>query len=160
MTPIRVALAFIVAPAIPAAALSIPELLFGATLKSTFPIFILVSIVTYSHAILLGIPTVFILTRLHRLTLIRVLGTAFLIGALPVTAWTIYNEITMPLGSSYTYNWVPHRIDSQLTAAGWKSTIDGIVMCGVIGLVAGIAWWWISGASANSPLKPTHETRG
>jgi len=160
MTPFRLALAFILAPAVPAIAYCLPGIVFGAPLDSLFSVFISTSVVTYGHAILLGIPTAVVLTRLNRLTLFRVLGAAFLIGALPFAALVTYNEITMAPGLSSEFNFVPRRIDGHLTRAGWVSIIDGVVMCGIFGMIAGVVWWWVSGASAINPLQPTRETRG
>ena len=155
MTPLRTTLAFVVAPAVPAIAVTLPGVLFGAPLASAFSVLILASAVTYAHAIVLGVPTALVLIRTKRLTFPRVLGAAFLIGTLPYIAMITYLEITIPPGSSFTWNLEPHRIDGHLTRAGWVSIIDGVVMYGVLGLICGLIWWWIAGASANNPLQPT-----
>jgi len=120
----------------------------GAPLDSLLLVFFFASLVTYLHAILLGIPLAICLMRLHWLTLLRVLLAGALIGALPVSAWTIYNELRSDSASSSSFGGVEHRIDGRLTRAGWISTIEGVLMFGALGMLAGGVWWWLSGASA------------
>lgn len=148
MSPLRLSLAFILAPAVPVVLYCLPGLFAGESINRLLPFFYFGSVVTYAHAIVLGVPAALVLGRFRRLTLARVLGTAFLIGALPFTGWTIYNEVTMPPGAGYTVNSEVLRVDGQLTRSGWISVFQGIGLCGLLGLAAGLFWWWISGASA------------
>jgi hypothetical protein len=157
MSALRLTFAFILAPLVPVAVYCAPSLLFDANINALLAVVWISGLVTYGHAILLGIPAAIVLVRLRRLTLPRVLGAAFLIGAIPYTVWTIYNEVTMPPGGSFTANFEVLRIDGHLTRKGWVSIIDGIVLCGVLGMATGLVWWWIARASANKPLQPIQE---
>lgn len=148
MSVLRLSVAFIVAPAVPVVLYCLPGLFAGESISKLLPFIYFGSVVAYAHAILLGVPAAAILARLRRLTPGRVLAAAFLIGALPFTGWTIYNEITMPPGAGFTFNSEVLRVDGQLTTAGWISILQGIGVCGLLGLAAGLAWWWISGAYA------------
>src|SRR5262249_47943954 len=152
MSALRLTFAFILAPLVPVAVYCMPGLLFGENINSLLAVVWISGLVTYGHAILLGIPMAIVLVRLQRLTLPRVLGAGFLIGAIPYTGLIIYNEVTMPPGASYSANLEVLRIDGHLTRKGWVSMIDGIVLCGVLGIATGLVWWWIAKASANKPL--------
>ena len=153
MTLSRLILALLIAPAVPALAICLPSLFFGSSVESTFSIFLFACAVTYAHAVLLGVPVATILIKRSTLGRSRVLGVASLIGAIPFAAWTVYQELTMPPGAGATINGVPHRVDGQLTTAGWISSIEGILMVGVIGAITGIVWWWIAGVSANKQMQ-------
>jgi hypothetical protein len=84
------------------------------------------------------------------------LAASFLVGALPFAIFTVYSEITDTSGSA-TINGVAHRVDGRLTLAGWLSSIEGVLLCGAFGAVAGIFLWWLSNASANKALERARE---
>lgn len=149
----RLLLAFALAPAIPAAIVVLPGFFFGASVSDVASFFCVVSVVTYGHTILLGAPLALLLIRLRRLNLRHVLVAAFLAGAVPIGAFVLYQEITMPPGSGYESNSVILRADGRLTPAGLISAITGVLQCGLLGLVAGLGWWWLLGAAANNALK-------
>jgi hypothetical protein len=155
MSTLRWSLAFLLAPLVPVGVYCLPGVVLGAGFDGLSAILAIGCIVAYAHAILLGIPIAVVLFRMRRLSLAHVLGAAFLIGAVPFAAWTLYTEVTMPPGISYVSNLEMLRVDGQLTRKGWVSIIDSIVMTGLLGMVTGLTWWWISGSSANNPLQPT-----
>jgi len=146
-------LALLIAPGVIAALFCMPSLLFGTNLRSAYSIFLLTSVVTYGHAIILGIPIIILFNKFSLFSRSHVLGASFLIGALPVSVLTFYREITMPSGAGYTSNGIVHRIDGNLTAAGWQSAIEGILFCGVLGAATGLVFWAIVRKSANKRLK-------
>jgi hypothetical protein len=155
MTTGRFWVAFTFAPAVAAAAFCV--LLILTDSPSAYDVlggFVLASLVTYAHAIVLGLPVILILRHLHRFTRLTVVAATFLIGALPVALFTAYSQITNRSGT-FTVNGVAQQVDGRLTLAGWLSNIEGVLMCGAFGAVAGIFLWWLSGASANNALEQT-----
>ena len=138
----RFVAAFLVAPAAPALLTSAPVLLTAA--PSFLVVFLLACFVTYTHAIVLGLPAALLLGRARPLGLWRVLGAAFLIGVLPFGAFNLYHELTMSPGAGYTANDVVLREDGRLTGAGLANLAAGILQCGVLGAVAGLVWWLIA----------------
>ena len=157
MITFRFWVAFAVAPAVSAAVFCV-YLLFSASPNAQDLLggFLLASVVTYAHAILLGVPAMLVLGHMHRLTRLSVLVASFLIGVLPVAILISYSEITTTTGA-FSVNGVWHRIGGRLTLAGWISNVEGILLCGVLGLVAGIFLWSLSGASANNALEQTRD---
>jgi hypothetical protein len=141
----RVFAAFLVAPALPAAIFVIPALLTGTPLASAWTIVVMVSFVTYAHAIVLGLPSAWLLNRGGPLTWLRVVIAAFFIGALPFGGLTLYQEATISPGSGYVSNGVVLRDDGRLTSAGLRSAVFGVLQIGSLGAVTGLLWWLIAG---------------
>ena len=137
-------MAFLVAPATPALIFVALAALANAPLASVWPMLALVSVVTYAHALVLGLPVAWLLNRSSSLTLLRVVVAAFLIGALPFGALTLYQEATIPRGAGYSENGVVLRDDGRLTPAGVKNAVLGVLELGGLGLAAGIIWWLIA----------------
>ena len=137
-------IAFVVAPATPALITVIPALFTDTPVQSVWGMFMLVSIVTYAHAVVLGVPAALLLSRKGTLTWFRVVGAAFLIGALPLGALTLYQEFTIPPGAGYEANGVVLRTDGRLTSAGQKSAIFGVLQGGGFGAATGLVWWFIA----------------
>jgi len=158
MKYLKFVFAFLVAPGLIAAMFCMPSLLSGDNIQSLYSLFLITSMVTYGHAIFLGIPVVILFNKFSLFSRSLVLGTSFLIGALPVTVFTIYREITMPSGAGYISNGIVHRVDGKLTAAGWYSAIELIFFCGVLGSSAGLIWWFIARKSANNSTRSTVES--
>jgi hypothetical protein len=157
MTTSRFWVAFALSPAAAAAAFCVYLLLSDS--PSAYDLlggFVLASLVTYAHAIVLGLPVILILWHFRRLTRLTMLAASFLVGALPFAIFTVYSEITDTSGSA-TINGVAHRVDGRLTLAGWLSSIEGVLLCGAFGAVAGIFLWWLSNASANKALERARE---
>lgn len=138
----RFAAAFLVAPAAPAFIFVIPSLFLGGSGVLAF--FYLACLVTYAHAAILGLPAAWLLARSQRLTAWRVVGAAFVVGALPFAILNIYQEATMPAGAGYSANGVVLREDGRLTIAGVKSVIFGVMQCGLLGAASGVVWWLIA----------------
>lgn len=136
--------AFMVAPVTPAFIVVVPALLMGAPLPSAWTMFALVGLVTYAHAIALGLPAVWLLSRGSSLTLLRAVGAAFVIGVLPLGGLVLYQELTMPPGAGYEANGVVLRDDGRLTGAGLWSAVSGVLQGGALGTVTGLVWWLIA----------------
>lgn len=134
--------AFLVAPAVPALLFVFPGLLAGGS--SVLSIFVLTSFVTYAHALVLGAPIAWLLARSRLLTRWRVVGAAFIVGALPFGGLMVYQESTMPPGAGHTSNGVVLREDGRLTSAGVRSTVLGVLQCGLLGAATGFVWWLIA----------------
>jgi hypothetical protein len=141
----RFTAAFLFAPSVPALIFVAPALWMGAPPASAWSVFVLVSVVTYAHAIVLGVPSTFwLLSRRTSLTWLRVVVAAFLIGALPLGVLTLYQESTIPLGTGYEANGVVHRDNGRLTSAGLQSAVLGVLQVGGLGAVTGLVWWLIA----------------
>jgi hypothetical protein len=139
----RFLVAFLVAPAAPALLFVIPGLLTSGS--GVLAIFLIASIVCYAHGIALGVPVAWLLAHSKSLTLLRVVSAAFFIGALPFAGFTVYQELTMPPGAGYISNGAVLREDGRLTSAGLRSTVFGVLQCGLLGATAGLLWWMIAG---------------
>ena len=87
----------------------------------------LASIVTYAHAIVLGLPAILVLRHLGRLGRSSVHSTSFLTVLFPIAIFSLYSGI---------------RSSSGL------ASLEGILLCGGLGLVAGIfaVGWWLVGS--------------
>jgi hypothetical protein len=144
MSRTRFIAAFMVAPATPALIAVVPGLLMGAPLPSAWTMFALVSLVTYAHAVGLGLPAAWLLSRGSSLTLLRAVGAAFVIGVLPLGGLVVYQELTMPPGAGYEANGVVLRDDGRLTGAGLRSAVSGVVQGGALGAATGLVWWLIA----------------
>jgi hypothetical protein len=140
----RVFAAFLFAPVVPAAIFVVPNLLMGATVSNALSIVVLVSFVTYAHAIILGLPSAWLLSRGSPLTWLRVVVAAFLIGAVPFGALTLHQGITFSSGSGYVSNGEVLREDGRLTIAGLRSAILGVLQTGGLGAITGLVWWLIA----------------
>ena len=140
----RVFAAFLFAPVVPAAIFVVPTLLMGAPVSSALSVAVLVSFVTYAHAIVLGLPFTWLLSRDSPLTWLRVVIAAFLIGAVPFGSLMLYQEITISPGSGYVSNGEVLREDGRLTIAGLRSTIFGVLQTGGLGAITGFVWWLIA----------------
>ena len=144
MNSTKLVAAFLVAPALPALIIAVPALWMNTLLASVWSMFMLVSIVTYAHAIILGLPATWLLSRCGPLTWLRVIAAAFLIGALPFAGLTLYQESTIPPGAGYEANGVVLRDDGRLTSAGMRSAVLGVLQLGVLGAMTGLVWWLIA----------------
>lgn len=140
----RVFAAFLLAPVVPVAMFVVPALFMGTTVSSALSIAVLISFVTYAHAIVLGLPWTWLLSRRRPLTLLRVVVAAFLIGAVPFGSLTLYQEITISPGSGYVSNGEVLRADGSLTTAGLRSAIFGVLQTGGLGALTGLVWWVIA----------------
>ncbi len=113
-------------------------------MSSALSVAVLVSFVTYAHAIVLGLPFTWLLSRDSPLTWLRVVIAAFLIGAVPFGSLMLYQEITISPGSGYVSNGEVLREDGRLTIAGLRSTIFGVLQTGGLGAITGFVWWLIA----------------
>jgi hypothetical protein len=146
MNRTRILAAFLIAPAIPSLFTVMPGLLAGAPVPNVWSMFVLASFVTYAHAVVLGLPAAWILSRGSPLTLLRVVGAAFVIGVLPFGSFMLYQELTMPPGAGYEANGVVLRHDGRLTSAGLRDAVAGVLQGGVFGAATGLVWWLIAKA--------------
>lgn len=144
MQPIRLALAYALAPAVPAVVVCLPGILFAGDVDGVFRMFLLASAVSYGHALVLGVPVAVVLMRRGPLTRSRVLGAGFLIGSLPLATLMAYSELVTPFSGSSSFIGVVHRIDGHLTTSAWISMVEGILTFGVYGAGAGLVWWWLA----------------
>ncbi len=140
----RVITAFVIAPVMPAAIFVVPALLTGTPLASTWAAVVMVCFVTYVHAIILGLPSAWLLGRRSPLTRLRVVIAAFLIGAIPFGSLTLYQELTISPGWGYVSNGVVLREEGRLTSAGLGSALFGVLQAGGLGAVTGLVWWLIA----------------
>ena len=144
MNSIKLVAAFLIAPATPALIAVVPALLFDAPTASVWSLFVLTSVVTYAHAIVLGLPAAWLLSRKIPLTMLRVIVAAFLIGALPFGCLMLYQESTIPPGAGYEQNGVVLRDDGHITSAGLRNAVVGVLQSGGLGAVTGLVWWLIA----------------
>ena len=144
MSNIRLGLAFIIAPATPGLIFVIPAMFSGTPQASLWSVFLLVSVVAYAHAIVLGLPTAFLIYRFSSFNWLRIVIAAFLVGALPFGALTLYQKATLPPGSGYTSDGVVLEEDGHMTSAGVRSAVWGIFGAGGLGAVSGLVWWLIA----------------
>ena len=101
----------------------------------------MVCFVTYTHAIVLGLLSAWLLGRRSPLTWLRVVITAFLIGAIPFGSLTLYQELTISPGWGYVSDGVVLREEGRLTSAGLRSAGFGVLQAGGLGAVTGLVWW-------------------
>jgi hypothetical protein len=134
--------AFLIAPLAPVLLFVIPSLLTGGS--GVLGILLLASFVTYAHALILGAPVACLLVWRKQLTLWRVVGAAFLIGALPFAGFSLYQESTMSPGAGYISNGVALRENGHLTNAGLRSAVFSVLQCGLLGSATGFVWWLIA----------------
>lgn len=140
----RLVAAFLIAPATPGLIYVSPALFVGTPLASAWTMLASVGIVAYAHALILGLPIAWLLSRGKALTLLRVVLAAFLIGALPFGSLMLYQESIMPPGSGYTENGVVLRDDGHLTQAGMTNAVLGVLQLGGLGAAAGMVWWFFA----------------
>ena len=136
--------AFFIAPALPGFVLAGAAIWMGTPISSAGSMLVLASIVTYAHAVVLGLPTAWLLYRYGPPTWVRVVVAAFLIGALPFACLTLYQESTISPGEGYEANGVVLRQDGHLTDAGMRSAILGVLQLGGVGAITGLLWWLIA----------------
>jgi hypothetical protein len=161
MFPIRTLIAFLVAPSIPAAILTLPGAVVTGFDSGVFGIFRAACVVSYGHALIIGLPTYLILKWRTEVTVSHAAYAAFFIGIVPISLFVIYQEITMPSGSGYISNGIPIRVDGTLTFDGLTSVLTMIATFGVLGLLAGVTWGKIAGApSANKRMQTDRPTAG
>jgi hypothetical protein len=104
-----------------------------------------VGIFAYAHMIVLGVPVLYLLWRFGRLTLSAVAIASTLIGAVPFALFVAIYEVTLDhSGSSSVHNGVAHRIDGELTLAGYLSSLYTALVFAASGLLTGVAWWLIA----------------
>jgi hypothetical protein len=144
MNRLKFLLAFIVAPLTPAVILVAPAMVSGVPLSSVNSMFVLVCVVTYAHALVLGCPVAWLISRFAALSLLRVVAAAFLIGAAPFGSFMLYQELTTPSGAGYTANGVVLKKDGHLTNAGIWNAVFGVLGLGGLGMTAGLVWWLIA----------------
>ena len=138
----RFVTAFLVAPAGPAVLFTVPGLFLGGS--GVVGVFLITCLVTYTHAAVLGAPVAWFLARKNSLTLWRVVGASFLVGAVPFAGLNFYIETTMPPGAGATSNGVVMRQDGRLTNAGLRSAALSVIQCGLLGAATGLIWWFIA----------------
>jgi len=146
----RLILASAVAPAVPALILS--AFIVGMTIAAgnfdrlgsdvAFVAFF-AGVVSYAHAIVLGIPVALWLGRNGRLTLLPVLAYSALIGALPYSILMTWWELDENTGS-VSFDGVAHTIDGTLTLDGWLNHAQVVLMFAGYGIASGLVWWWLA----------------
>jgi hypothetical protein len=148
MTAPRFIAASLIAPAAPVllvVALCLPMRL------SEIPFLALaVGVVTYGHAALLGVPVAWFLARKNALTLWRVVGAAFLVGAMPIGASNLYQDVVVVPGFSSGGVGIQDR--ERMASAIRTAAIVGTLQCGLLGAASGFIWWLIA--------KPRSRPRG
>jgi len=108
----------------------------GVAPDAILPAIGLASVVALLHAVVLGVPSALVLRHFGKLKLPYILACAFLIGALP-----------LPLGLLFA------------GSVSWtlRESVLSMAFCGVLGLVAGAVWFYVSDLSSNTSFERTRE---
>jgi hypothetical protein len=130
-------------PAVPAAAyFFLMGLLSGAPADSfvsvAMDMLLMSLIVSATHLIVLGLPTVLLLRKLGIFHWWSLVISGFIIGCIPMAlfSWPAYSK-----DSSYVENGVATVVDGVLTSAGWLSYIQGVGITGGLGALTGLTFW-------------------
>lgn len=129
----RIIVAFLIAPGLTALAVGTylqPDML--------LPYASAAAMVTYAHALLLGVPA-FLLLR-HRLNAPTIAGTSFAIGALPV--------LILVSANTGDYSMVNGKVlveAGRTTWAGYVANLETAAVGGILGLATGVVWMAIAG---------------
>ena len=147
--------AFIVAAAIPA-------LLVGLFAWS-WSVFLVALMITSAHAVLLGLPLFLLLQMRGWVNVISAVAGGFLIGVLPVAAFTWPLRYPELQTSAWAGNYGQTMVDGVPTLAGWQQYFDAALFFGGFGASAGLAFWaylWLRRRMSPSNLmQPTGQQR-
>ena len=94
------------------------------------------------HTVFLGVPLYTLLRWKKRLTAFSAIFGCCLIGAVPMAMWSwpiVDPELKMNATDS---RWGQTVIDGVPTAAGWLAYGANVLLFGLIGLLAGVAFWF------------------
>jgi hypothetical protein len=96
----------------------------------------LASVVALVHVLVLGVPFILVLKHFGSLKLHFIVPLSFLIGAFPIPI------ILLTTGS-----------------ARWTlpSTLLSMLACGLLGVTAGVVWFYVSGLPSNKSLERTRD---
>ena len=136
-------------------AILLPAIIYGMASQS-FSVFILVSVVSALHAIILAIPLLLVMTKLNCVNRITSSISGFLIGSIPIALWSwplSYSDLKTTSSNS-TYGQT--MIDDVPTSAAWEQYIHTILYFGVFGLASGIIFGFymhLRNRSPNQSLK-------
>jgi hypothetical protein len=136
--------AFIVAPSL----LPAIFLLLGG-----YPFALWSAIVTYGHALLLGVPIFLWLRGRRWATPSHVLIGAFLIGAIPAAILFA----AMPRSGSFTADGIFLTESGRLTQAGVTELVATVLGLGILGALSGIVWLLIAGTNWRGAKKASSD---
>jgi hypothetical protein len=107
--------------------------------------FILCLVIAGAHVVVLGLPTYLVLRRLRALRWWSLIGSGFVLGAIPFALY-VWPLRYAYLHSSSTSDGVITMVDGHVTLAGWLQYASGVSFMGACGAVAALAFWLVSRA--------------
>jgi hypothetical protein len=110
--------------------------------------------ISAAHVVVLGVPAYFLMRWRRMLRWWSMLLAGFLLGAIPVAAFSWPLRYARP-GSFSSSDGVATMVDGVPTMAGWLEYLGGVSFFGACGLIAAIAFCAVRGMSPNNSSKPT-----
>jgi hypothetical protein len=132
-----------------AAFLAIIPFSLGASLDQFSGLLLLAFGIALGHAVVLGLPLFLALRQKGWVNAFSSIAGGFLVGA---TGGILLTLPRFNRGYSSSVNNVPHIIDGVPTAAGWLSYFGTLAFLGVLGALAGLAFWCILKWSGSARL--------
>lgn len=100
-------------------------------------------VVALVHALALGLPLYWWLSRTRRLTLWAALGGSFLVAVVPVTLYLGLRSLEPVPGVDEWLGGVQTREDGRTTLLGWLMILVTGLEAGLFGLFGGVAFWCV-----------------
>jgi hypothetical protein len=124
----------------------IPTFIVG-TLMQSLAVAAVVLGIALGHAVVIGLPLFLILRRRGRVNVLTSIAAGFIAGTIPMGIFTW--PFRPGSRSSSSFNNVPLIVDGMPTLAGWIAYIEGWIIPGSLGAIAGLACWLILKLSGN-----------
>lgn len=95
-------------------------------------------VVALGHALILGLPLFFLLSRSNRVGIVSSALSGFLIGATPFGLVALYSLLTLESASTGGH---PTVVNGAPTLAGWAEYFFAVGRLGLYGLAGGLTFW-------------------
>jgi hypothetical protein len=129
----------------PALVAGLSFIVLGASPRLALRLAAFALLLALAHVILLGIPAVLLLQRLHRISWVSSVLAGLMIGALPtaVWAWPLRHAERGVTASDWNgHALVATVVNGVPTWAGWMQYARLVALAGAFGAVGGVAFWW------------------
>jgi hypothetical protein len=101
--------------------------------------------IAIGHVVFVGLPFFLILRQRRRVNAVTSIAAGFVAGIILVAIFTL----PFRPGSSSSFNNVPLIVDGMPTLAGWLAYVQGLVLPGLLGALAGFVCWLILKLTGN-----------
>jgi len=118
----------------------------GASPRLALRLAVVTLVLAVAHVLVLGLPAVLLLQRVHRINWLSSVLGGFLIGGIPtaVWAWPFWHVQRGVTASDWNgHALVATVVNGVPTFAGWMHYARLVALAGAFGAVGGVAFWWV-----------------